>query len=212
VNIYGKLPIFLVFAPGGSSQSGASEAGVYYFHFVIIFSIMNKRALLVSISTLCVLVGIAAYGRIPKIENVAQDNSASSDASYLRSVVGDVLEGTEGTYGIVIQHLKTGEVYYANEHRAFDAVSLYKLWVMATVYNQIQNGQLQKDQVLSQSVATLGTATFTIQEALTQMITISHNYAALLLMEKIKLSSVAAFLKDNGFIESAVGTDDGSLF
>jgi len=135
--------------------------------------------------------------------------------------VEEALEGAEGTYGIVIRNLKTSEAYYAKEHKVFDTASLYKLWVMATVYDQIQNGQLQKDHVLSQYVATLnakfyidplyaelteGAVTFTVQEALTQMITISDNYAALLLMGKVKLSSVAALLKDNGFSESAVGT------
>ncbi len=42
---------------------------------------------------------------------------------------------------------------------------------------------------------------------LNQMITISHNYAALLLTEKVKLSTVAKFLQTNGFKESNVGTN-----
>ena len=186
---------------------------------------MNKRALLVSIVTLSISVGIVGYVRAPKVEDNAQNNTTSGEANYLKNVVEEALEGAEGTYGIVIQNLKTGEAYHANEHRVFDAGSLYKLWVMATVYNQIQNGQLQKDQVLSQNVATLneefyidsdyaelttGAVTLTVQETLTQMITISHNYAALLLMEKVKLSSVTAFLEDNGFSESAMGTIDES--
>ncbi len=185
---------------------------------------MNKQVFFVPIITLCIFVGTVIYTRTPKIENLTQENPASGVARYLGNAVEEALAGAEGTYGIVIQNLKTGETYYANGHKVFDTGSLYKLWVMATVYHQIQNGQLQKDQVLSQSAATLneefyidsdyaelteGAVTLTIQEAITQMITISHNYAALLLMEKIKLSSVAAFLKDNGFSESAMGTDGG---
>ena len=142
-------------------------------------------------------------------------------SSSLKYVIENALSGTSGTYGIIIQNLKTGEIYDTNAHTVFDTASLYKLWVMATVYKQIQNGQLDENQVISQDVATLnqefdidpnyaelaeGTVTFTIREALTQMITISHNYAALLLTEKIGLFSVARFLTDNGFTESIVGT------
>ncbi len=157
----------------------------------------------------------------PTVSPIAIENNKAETAP-LKEVVDKALEGTKGTYGIVIQNLKTNEIYYANEHKVFDTGSLYKLWVMATVYNQIQNGQLQEDQVLSQDIATLnrkfyidpevaeqteGTITFTVHDALNQMITISHNYAALLLTEKIRLSSVATFLKENDFIESTVGID-----
>lgn len=140
----------------------------------------------------------------------------------LKNTVEKTMEEAKGTYGIAIKNLKTGETYYSNEHEVFGTASLYKLWVMAVVYKQIRNGQLAKDQVLSEDVAVLnqkfsidpefaeqteGTITFTVHAALNQMITISHNYAAMLLSEKIKLSTVADFLKDNKFSESSIGTD-----
>ncbi|MBU1104291.1 class A beta-lactamase-related serine hydrolase, partial [Patescibacteria group bacterium] len=82
-------------------------------------------------------------------------------------------------------------------------------------------GQLQENQVLSQDATVLnqefnidansaeqteGEVTFTVADALTQMITVSDNYAALLLTEKVGLSAVATFLKENGFSESALGS------
>jgi len=153
------------------------------------------------------------------------DESIHAVPNSLKDVVDDALEGTKGTYGIAITNLKTGETYYAHEHKFFETGSLYKLWIMATVYKQIQNGQLQEDQVLSEDVEKLnekfyiasdsaeqteGTITFTVHDALSEMITISDNYAALLLTEKIRLSSVATFLKENGFTQSTVGTTGGS--
>lgn len=96
---------------------------------------------------------------------------------------------------------------------------------MAETFQQIQEGKLEEDQVLSEDVATLnqifninpdsaelteGTITMTVRDALHQMIVISHNYAALLLTEKIKLSSVATFLKENSFTESSIGDDNNS--
>lgn len=140
----------------------------------------------------------------------------------LKEVVEKSMEGTKGTYGIAIKNLKTGETYFNNESHVFDSGSLYKLWIMAEVYRQIEEGKFTEDETISGDVSTLnsefnidpdsaeqteGTVSFTVSDALNQMITISHNYAALLLSEKIKLSSVAKFLKDNDFIESSVGTE-----
>ncbi len=142
----------------------------------------------------------------------------------LKKIVQNSLEGTKGTYGIVIKNLNTGEFYALNEHRVYEPGSLYKIWVMATAIDQIRNGKLKGDEELSGDIKVLndkfnissesaelteGTITFTVNQALQQMITISHNYASLLLTEKIKLSSVKAFLQREGFNESIVGTDGG---
>src|SRR3989344_2323794 len=123
----------------------------------------------------------------------------------LKNIVQDSLRGTKGTFGIVIKNLKTGEFYVQNEHAVFEPGSLYKIWIMATVFDQIQNGKLKGKEELSEDISVLndkfnissesaelteGTIAFTVNQALEQMITISHNYASLLLTKKIKLSSV----------------------
>lgn len=140
----------------------------------------------------------------------------------LEGAVESALEGTKGSYGIVIKNLKTGESYYSNEHKIFKAGSLYKLWIMAYAFNKIQDGSIKEDEVLSQDIETLnsefninpqlaeqttGEIILPIRTALKQMITISHNYSALLLTEKLKLSNIASFLKTSGFDESMVGTN-----
>ena len=53
---------------------------------------------------------------------------------------------------------------------------------------------------------TEGGVTYPVSDALTQMITISDNYSALLLTLKIRLSTVASYLEDKGFTESKVGS------
>lgn len=138
----------------------------------------------------------------------------------LNDVVENSLLGTEGTYGIAIKNLKTKESYYKNEHRTFESASLYKLWVMATVFDQLQKGLLHEDDILSQNVQTLndkfqiatenaeltdGVITLRISEALNKMITISDNYAALLLSEKVKLATVRKFLINHALTESTLG-------
>lgn len=140
--------------------------------------------------------------------------------SNLNDIVDKELEGTKGTYGIVIKNLKTGESYSKNSHQHFQSGSLYKLWIMATAVNQIENGELNQDEILSGEVSKLnelfnidsdqaelteGEVTLSVKQAMNQMITISHNYAALLLSEKIKLSKVRNFLKNHQLMESVVG-------
>lgn len=151
-----------------------------------------------------------------------QSNAKVKYNSPLAKVVGEILNEAKGTYGITIKNLKIGESFSQNEHRVFESGSLYKLWVMATAYKQIENSSLTEDQTLEGDIASLnnkfnidpsvaelkkGTMTMTVNQALNQMITISHNYAALMLSEKVKLSNVANFLKENGFKESVVGVN-----
>lgn len=146
-----------------------------------------------------------------------QKNSKS-----LQDAVEKALEGSKGTYGIVVDNLKTGESYSINDQKVYKVGSLYKLWIMAEALEQIQSGKLKEAEILSEDVAVLnnkfdidsefaeqteGTITLSVNDALEQMITISHNYAALLLTEKIKLSNIAGFLKDNNFNQSKVGSD-----
>lgn len=141
--------------------------------------------------------------------------------SSLKNVVDNALAGTRGTYGIVIKNLKTGESYYSNERKIFEAGSLYKLWLMGAVYEKINKGEIAEDEILSQDVAVLNQefgigqdeaeltedrVTLSVTDALRQMIVISHNYAALLLAEKVGVSGIKSFLSENGFNSSETGT------
>ena len=148
--------------------------------------------------------------------------SAQNPASSLEDAVSRSLQGTKGTYSVIIKNLKTGESYTLNEKKEYEAGSLYKLFVMTTVYDQIEKGKLQKTQVLSDTIPSLnrkfgiseedaeltkGSISMTVSEALEQMITISHNYAALLLTDKVKMSTVSAYAKEKGFNETLLGSN-----
>jgi len=142
------------------------------------------------------------------------------ESAALAKVVNDSLEGTRGTYGIVIKNLKTGESFSQNEDTKFASASLYKLWVLGTVYERLESGDLERSDVLSQDVADLnkmfkiasdsaelteGTITETIEDAINRMITVSDNYSALLLSSKVRNSAITEFLKDYNFTNSNLG-------
>ncbi len=142
--------------------------------------------------------------------------------SGLEDVVKKELEGTTGQYSIYIKNLKTNEEYELDSHKLYEPASLYKLWVMGAVYEEVKNGTLKTTEVLSNDVKSLnekfgideenaelteGDFSMTVQQALNQMITISHNYSALLLMDRIRRVSVVTFMKENDFLESTLGTE-----
>lgn len=159
----------------------------------------------------------------PIATSLAESSLPSQDStkkSGLSDIIQRELSGTKGEYAVVIANLKTGESYSLNEHKVFDAGSLYKLWVMGEVYEQIKAGALSETQILSEEVSVLnerfqiasesaelteGSISLPVGVALQRMITISDNYSALLLAWKLRLSKVAAFLESHGLTESKVG-------
>lgn len=145
------------------------------------------------------------------------------DNTQLRLTVQDVLIDASGEYAIVISNLKSGESYSFNEHKVFDSASLYKLWVMGAVYEQIQSGVWREYTLLSESVEVLnrgfniasesaelseGTISMPVKTALERMITISDNYSAHLLSWKLKSSKIIEYMKAKGFAKSTLGSLD----
>ncbi len=138
----------------------------------------------------------------------------------LEEIVKKSLSGTHGSYGIVIKNLKTGEYYAQNETKAYEPASLYKLWALGATYKMIKMGKLSEDEVITRDASELnkifgideadaelkeGTITMTVGDAIEQMITISHNYAALLLVSRIGNSTISAFMSEQQFRNSQLG-------
>lgn len=182
---------------------------------------MKKRS--VKFILLAGFVGLFLYtvfSNIKKTNVVTTVKPRPTEILTLKEAVESALTDTEGTYGIVVKNLQTGQSYYYNQHKSFEVASLYKIWVLATAFEQIKKGRLQENEVLSQEISILnekfhissesaemteGQITLTVKEAMEKMIIISHNYAALLLSERVKLSTVRAFLQEHEFNESALG-------
>ncbi|MDD2823415.1 MAG: class A beta-lactamase-related serine hydrolase [Candidatus Daviesbacteria bacterium] len=187
--------------------------------------LMLVGGLLVFISSFFIKASVSSpSGLIDPFVSANSNDINNQDNQIIKSPLGDVVEnalaGSKGNYSVVIKNLKTGESYFKNESNLYETGSLYKLWVMAVAYKKIQEGTLPKDELLADDIPNLnhkfgigpedaeltsGSIDMTVTEAIKQMITISHNYAALLLTDKIKVTSVESFLKENGFNSSSVG-------
>lgn len=146
--------------------------------------------------------------------------ATSVPLNKLRAAIETSLVGTEGTYAVVVKNLKTGEEASVNGERVFASASLYKLWVMGAIYEQVQLGKINLSDPIEEDVVGLnnyfgispdtaelteGTVSFSVESAIYQMITISHNYAALSLTKKIGLESLNRFLNEYGLYNVKVG-------
>jgi len=159
---------------------------------------------------------------ISRITNeVIYSRNLKKNNRNLKAIIENILGEDMGQYGIVVENLKSGIRYYFNEDKSYNTASLYKLWVMADVYQQIEEGKLTKDLVLTKDVSYLnerfnlasesaelneGTISLSVHDALNKMITISDNYASHLLVDAIGVSSLANFLDKYNFFESKAGT------
>ncbi len=154
----------------------------------------------------------------------AKDNTIPNNEGLKKAVDGS-LGKTTAQYAVGVINLKTGQEYFYNERIRFESASLYKLWVMAVVFQWIESGRLSLDDKLTQDVKTLnekfkieensaerkeGTVSYSVKEALDLMITKSDNYSALLLVLKVRLAAIQGFLADYGLMESKIGTASGS--
>lgn len=202
---------------GGNTRRIVVLSGYFFIVTLILYGFVN----IISGSRAKDLVSPAVATVQKTVDSSLQEFSALFSIG-LRNVVESSLADTDGTYAVYIKNLKTGEFYATNENETFLSASLYKLWTMGAVYSQIQKGTLQKDDVLSADIEKLndqfdiasesaelteGKIQKSVDDAVEQMITISHNYSALLLTSTIKLSTVRDFLNTYDLSDSKVGSD-----
>lgn len=179
---------------------------------------MNKILFFISLGFIFFLI-LAGIKNI-KWEGVTLEFTRKSS---LTESIDKALEGSTGTYSVAIKNLKTGEEYYKDEEKTFDSGSLYKVWTLLSALRQIEKGELKEDEIISGNIENInkalgqtsdeaelksGEIDFTIREAMRQMITISHNYAAVLLTEKVGVENVQNEINSIGLKNTIINTQD----
>lgn len=145
-------------------------------------------------------------------EDRAKINQERADKIY--SILASNLSSSDGKYAAFVKDLKSGEVFTLSPDTPMTAASIYKLGVMYKTFDSLENGDVQEESVLwasqdrldsllldhqdSQAQASDATISYTVDEALRMMITISDNYSALLLAEKLGWRKIDNYLKDEG--------------
>lgn len=145
-----------------------------------------------------------------KIKNILEPKSD------LETMIENYLKDKEGTFAVYVEDLSTGEVSAVNQDRKFLTASLYKLWVMGEAFNQIKSGKLKEDESLSVEKGVLyekfeldvaqenkkDQIGNTVKSAIENMIIISDNDSALLLVNRLGHDNIAKLLMDYGLLES----------
>ena len=124
---------------------------------------------------------------------VAQAAPAPVSAG-LQAVLDAVDARHPGRVGVVVRHLESGETASLNARGQFRAASLYKLFVMHSAFARMRAGEMSKGETLTFGKAAydrepyaewpVGTRT-TASCALQAMITISHNAASAMLIDRL---------------------------
>jgi len=133
-------------------------------------------------------------------------------------LIKNSLSGLAGRYAVYIKDLKTQKSYKYNSDEKFGSASLYKLAVMYKTYDAIDKNQLTKEDILSEDVVALdntlqgiqnqtetidqesqGLVSYDVGEALRLMITISDNYSAILLAQRLSWQKIDQLMEEEGF-------------
>ncbi len=139
--------------------------------------------------------------------------------SRLSESLRPILEQSKIKFGIYVKNFKTNEVFKYQESRVFESASLYKIWLMSALYDRIARGELSLEDNLNLSVAeinrrfgipaseaelTEGYIGYSLKSAIEQMITISHNYAAMGLLTKVPSTEVTSYIRLLGLKNSTM--------
>jgi beta-lactamase class A len=143
----------------------------------------------------------------------------------LEGKIRQFLEGKEGDYAVYVKDLlpEGKRNVYINSEESFEAASLYKLFLMAAVYQAVNQGKISLDTQISaklghleqvlgsvdygyQDLSSDEVATYTVSEALDRVARISDNYAAIMLAEKVGWGSLQTAADDAGATNTQIKT------
>ncbi|MBV9119427.1 MAG: serine hydrolase [Chloroflexi bacterium] len=147
--------------------------------------------------------------------------SRSAIAAGVESRARGILDDAGGTTAMVAAMPGQAPFVALNANAALPSASLYKLGVMAAVYNAFAKGNLtpsQQTTVTQEDVDTYGDApatapgtVVTVQEALQRMITVSDNSAAGALIDLVGESAVDAAFAANGMPGTHLGSPSSGV-
>jgi beta-lactamase class A len=126
----------------------------------------------------------------------------------LADALEEVLAEREGTYGMYVEHVGTGERFVRHHQRAFPSASVYKLAVAVEVLRRVDRRQLALDQSITieredaqepEPEGGVGEGEYiTLERALQAMLSVSSNAASHALMRTVGRDQLEEALKSLG--------------
>lgn len=137
----------------------------------------------------------------------------------IAKIINNAITTQDGRWAVYIKDPSRQKTYEANSKDLFPSASLYKLAVMYKTYDDLQNGKIQKDTLVSGNKTELDSTlqglqdkegskdrkpeiiSYNVQEALRLMITISDNYSALILAQHLGWQETDSLMEKEGFAD-----------
>jgi beta-lactamase class A len=127
----------------------------------------------------------------------------------LQSSLDEVLQDASGTFGVYVKHLESGEIAAINENRFFQAASVFKVPILATLYRDAEAGNvnLQQRIRLEETDLVNGSGIFrelipgievTIKNLATMMIIVSDNVGTDKILQIVGKDNVNQYMKEIG--------------
>jgi beta-lactamase class A len=141
----------------------------------------------------------------------------------LESLITNFLADKQGDYAVYVKDLssESGRNASINSDQQFEAASLYKLFLMGAVFDEVNAGKLTLDTEISAKMSHLDEVLggrdfgyenydssesigYTVREALERIATFSDNYAAIMLAEKIGWAKMQLLAEEIGTTQTSI--------
>jgi beta-lactamase class A len=145
----------------------------------------------------------------------AQSGASTSEKQQvlwqkLEASIGDVDRGLDGAMGVAILDLSDGHKYLLHANDVFAQASSIKICVLAELYRQAQQGKLKLTDLYTVNAADLvqdsdimggltpGVTKITLRDLATMMVAVSDNSATNVLIDRVGMENVNAWLDSLG--------------
>ena len=171
---------------------------------------LQTLAGLMIMSCLCLAASLAAS---------AQTSPPSTEKqtvlwTKLEKSIADIDGGLDGVMGVAIVDLTDGHKYLLHANDVFPQASSIKICVLAELYRQAQQGKLKLTDLYTVNAADLvkdsdimggltpGVTRLTLRDLATMMVAVSDNSATNVLIDRVGMENVNAFLSAQGLRET----------
>ena len=140
----------------------------------------------------------------------------------LKDEIIEITHGLEGTIGIAVKHLQTGEEVLVEGDTLFPTASVFKLPLLVELYRQVEEGHISLDQrlVMTEEAKVPGSGILRelspglemkVRNYVTLMMMLSDNTATDMLLELVGIENVDKNLRRMGFDKTRVVASCGDM-
>jgi beta-lactamase class A len=168
----------------------------------------KRIAALLTLACLCLAGGMAA----PACAQTSQPPTEKQTVLWMKleKSILDIDRGLDGVMGVAIVDLTDGHKYLLHANDVYPQASSIKICVLAELYRQAQQGKLKLTDLYTVNASDLvedsdimggltpGVTQITLRDLATMMVAVSDNSATNVLIDRVGIDNVNAFLKAQG--------------